>query len=53
MMNSILEPDINSMYGMNKLSLQEKIVLESEYVQKNIEAFRLIRNHDYTRASES
>ena len=52
-MNSILEPDINSMYGMNKLSLQEKIVLESEYVQKNIEAFRLIRNRDYTRASES
>ena len=53
MMNSILEPDITSMYGNYKLSLQEKIVLESDYVQKNISAFRYIRNRDYTRASEA
>ena len=53
MMNSILEPDITSIYGNYKLSLQEKIVLESDYVQKNISAFRYIRNRDYTRASEA
>ena len=53
MMNSILESDINSMYDNNKLSLQDKIVLESDYVQKNISAFRYIRNRDYIRASES
>ena len=53
MMNSILEPDITPMYGNYKLSLQEKIVLESDYVQKNISAFRYIRNRDYTRASEA
>ena len=53
MMNSILEPDITSMYGNYKLSLQEKIVLESDYVQKNISAFRYIRNRDYIRASEA
>ena len=53
MMNSILESDITSMYGNYKLSLQEKIVLESDYVQKNISAFRYIRNRDYTRASEA
>ena len=53
MMNSILEPDITSMYGNYKLSLQEKIVLESDYVQKNISAFRYIRNRDYTGASEA
>ena len=52
MMNSILEPDIISMYGNYKLSLQEKIALESDYVQKNISAFRYIRNRDYIRASE-
>ena len=50
MMNSILEPDITSMYGGYKLSLQEKISLESDYVQKNIMAFRYIRNRDYPRA---
>ena len=53
MMNSILESDMNSMYDNNKLSLQDKIVLESDYVQKNISAFRYIRNRDYIRASES
>ena len=53
MMNSILEPDITSMYGGYKLSLQEKISLESDYVQKNILAFRYIRNRDYPRACEA
>ena len=53
MMNSILEPEITSMYGGYKLSLQEKISLESDYVQKNILAFRYIRNRDYPRASET
>ena len=53
MMNSILEQDINSNYDNNNLSLQDKIVLESDYVQKNISAFRYIRNRDYIRASES
>ena len=53
MMNSILEPEITSMYGGYKLSLQEKISLESDYVQKNILAFRYIRNRDYPRACET
>ena len=52
-MNSILELDINSIYGNNNLSLQDKIVLESDYVQKNIKVFRYIRNKDYVLASES
>ena len=52
-MNSILEPDITSMYENYKLSFQEKMVLESDYVQKNITAFRYIRNRDYIRASEA
>ena len=43
----------NSNYDNNNLSLQDKIVLESDYVQKNISAFRYIRNRDYIRASES
>ena len=53
MMNSILEPDMTSMQGNYNLSLQEKIVLESDYVQTNISAFRYIRNRDYIRASEA
>ena len=53
MMNSILEPDITSMHGNYNLSLQEKIQLESDYVQKNITAFRYIRNRDYIKASEA
>ena len=53
MMNSILETDPSSMYGNYKLSLKEKIVLESDYVQQNIVAFRCIRNRDYIKASSA
>ena len=41
------------MHGNYNLSLQEKIQLESDYVQKNITAFRYIRNRDYIKASEA
>ena len=53
MMNSILENDVTSSYGNYNLNLQERIKIESDYVQQNITAFRYIRSRDYIRASES
>ena len=53
MMNSILENDINSNYGNYNLNLQDRVKIESDYVQKNIEAFKYIRNRDYINACES
>jgi len=53
MMNSILENDVASSYGNYNLNMQERISIESDYVQQNIIAFRFIRNRDYIRASEA
>ena len=53
MMNSILENDTSSPYGNYNLSMQERIPIESDYVQQNIVAFKYIRNRDYIRASEA
>ena len=53
MMNSILENDVTSSYGNYNLNLQERIKIESDYIQLNITAFRYIRSRDYIRASES
>ena len=53
MMNSILENDITSSYGNYNLNMEERISIESDYVQQNIIAFRYIRNRDYMSASEA
>ena len=53
MMNSILENDSNSNFTNYNLNVEERIKIESDYVQQNIIAFRYIRNRDYMRASES
>ena len=53
MMNSILENDVASSYGNYNLNMQERIKIESDYVQQNISAFRYIRSRDYIRASEA
>ena len=53
MMNSILENDVTSSYGNYNLNMQERISIESDYVQQNIIAFRYIRNRDYISASEA
>ena len=52
MMNSILENDVTSSYGNYNLNMQERIKIESDYVQQNIIAFKYIRNREYIRASE-
>ena len=53
MMNSILENDSNSNFTNYNLNVEERIKIESDYVQQNIIAFRYIRSRDYMRASES
>ena len=53
MMNSILENDVTSSYGNYNLNMQERISIESDYVQQNIIAFKYIRNRDYISASEA
>ena len=52
MMNSILENDVTSSYSNYNLNMQERIKIESDYVQQNINAFKYIRNREYIRASE-
>ena len=51
-MNSILENDVTSSYSNYNLNMQERIKIESDYVQQNINAFKYIRNREYIRASE-
>ena len=53
MMNSILENDVTSSYANYNLSMQERISIESDYIQQNISGFRFIRKRDYIKASDS
>ena len=52
-MNSLLEEDDASLCLNNSFDILDRVNSESEYVQQNINAFRLIRAREYLKASEA